>query len=77
MSKLDTIRIKNIFGSCSVIKGKIIGYKQYGFNKKSGAWTLYRTDDSDEIAEFMIFRPYCKKKNIIINMNRIIPDNRI
>lgn len=74
INKLDTIKIKNIFGSSSIIKGTIISRKQHGFNKKSGAWTLNKTDESDEPAEFMLFRPYCKKKNIVINMNRIITD---
>lgn len=77
MTKITTLKIYDIFGEITEIKGTVMGEKTHGYNLPSGAWALYsRGDSSTTPAEFILFRPYKKKNVRAINKNRLVANNQ-
>jgi hypothetical protein len=52
------------------ITGEIKHVRQYGFNLKSGGWSLYNIKNAD-LAYFLIFRKKNHKKFCTFDVNRI------
>ena len=74
MSKLKYKLIKTIdfMGNEIKVIAEIIRTYRYGYDLKSGAWSLYNINKTAKPANFTVIREKGKHKLIYVNNNRII-----